>query len=180
MMFVTSNDVPSASARMWRARTLCAGTVRARGAGMPAPFPHRYKTSLVRTLSSRARIEAPPRAPILAGPPPELDGDATSWSPELLLLSSIGMCLLTTFEAFAVRDQVDLFACDVRAFGTVDKTPHGLRFTSFTVEVDMEVSDVVRAQQTLEVAKQHCMVSNALVTPVEVIATFRPLAQQAG
>ena len=147
---------------------------------MPAPFPHRYKTSLVRTLSSRARIEAPPRAPIAAGPPPEFDGDATTWSPEHLLLSSIGMCLLTTFEAFAARDHVDLVAWDARVLGTVDKTPQGLRFTAFTVEVDMEVSDVARAQKTLEVAKRHCLVSNALATPVEVIATFRPVAQQAG
>lgn len=147
---------------------------------MPAPFPHRYKTSLVRTLSSRARIEAPPRSAISAGPPPEFDGDATSWSPEHLLLASIGMCLLTTFEAVAARDRVELLAWDARVHGTVDRTPQGLRFTAFTIEVDLDVTDVERAQKTLETAKRHCLISNALNTPVEVVPTFRPVARQAG
>ena len=147
---------------------------------MPAPFPHRYKTSIVRTLSSRARVEAAPRAPIVAGPPPEFDGDATSWSPEHLLLSAIGTCLLTTFEAFAARDKVALLAWDARVGGTVEKTAHGLRFTSYTVEIDMEVDDVERARATLDVAKQHCLISNALTVPVEISARFTPVARQAG
>src|SRR4051812_4894801 len=148
---------------------------------MPAPFPHRYKTSLVRTLSSRARIEAGPRSPISAGPPPEFDGDATSWSPEHLLVSSIGTCLLTTFEAVATRDGVELFAWDARCSGTVEKMPQGLRFTSFTIEIDIEVGDVDRAQMSLETAKHHCLISNVLNTPVDVIATFRPAGvRQAG
>src|SRR6188472_4546001 len=74
--------------------------------GMPVPFPHHYQAWLVRTLSSRARVEAPSRPSISCGPPPEFDGDATAWSAEQLLLSAIGMSVLTTFEAFAARAQV--------------------------------------------------------------------------
>jgi organic hydroperoxide reductase OsmC/OhrA len=148
---------------------------------MPAPFPHRYKTSLVRTLSSRARIEATPRAPISAGPSPEFDGDATAWSSEHLLLSAIGMCLLTTFEAIAVRDHVDLLGWDARVHGTVEKTPEGLRFAAFTIEVDMDVSDVGRARASLDLARQHCLIANALNVPVDVVATFKPAGErQAG
>ena len=147
---------------------------------MPAPFPHRYKTSIVRTLSSRARVEAAPRLPITAGPPPEFDGDATAWSPEHLLLSAIGTCLLTTFEAFAVRDRVALLAWDARVTGTVEKTAHGLRFTSYTVEVDLEVDDVERARATLDDAKRHCLISHALTLAVEIIPRFTPVARQAG
>jgi organic hydroperoxide reductase OsmC/OhrA len=144
---------------------------------MPVPFPHHYQTWLVRTLSSRARLEAPPRPLISAGPPPEFDGDATAWSAEHLLLSSIGMSVLT---AFAARARVDLLAWEARVGGMVDRSERGLSFTRFTVEIDMEVSDVERARETLDEAQRHCPVSNALQAPVEIVAKIRPAARKAG
>src|SRR3954462_12226896 len=103
---------------------------------MAVPFPHHYQTTLVRTFASRGRVEAEPRAPIAGGPPPELDGDSTSWSAEHLLLSSIGMCLLTTFEAVALRDGINLVAWQATAHGTVARTVTGLALTKITVEID--------------------------------------------
>lgn len=147
---------------------------------MPVPFPHHYQAWLVRTLSSRARLEAPPRPQISGGPPPEFDGDATAWSAEQLLLSSIGLCVLTTFEAFAARDRVDLLAWEARVGGCVDKTEHGPRFTKFTVEVDMEVSDVERARGTLDEAQRHCLLVDALKAPVEIVARIRRAIRRAG
>lgn len=141
---------------------------------MPVPFPHHYQTWLVRTLSSRARLEAPPRPTIAGGPPTELDGDATSWSSEHMLLSSIGLCLLTTFEAFAARDRFEIVSYEARVGGMVDRTETGLAFTKFQVEIDMEVSDVVRARATLDEAQRHCLISNALRAPVVVDAKIRP------
>jgi organic hydroperoxide reductase OsmC/OhrA len=141
---------------------------------MPVPFPHHYQTWLVRTLSSRARLEAPPRPMIAGGPVPEMDGDATSWSSEHMLLSSIGLCLLTTFEAFAARDRIDLVGWEAHVGGTVDKGEKGLEFTRFTVQVDMEVSDPERARTTFAEAKQHCLITNALRAPVDVDARIRP------
>lgn len=140
---------------------------------MPAPFPHHYQTTLMRTFASRARVEALPRAPIAGGPSPELDGDASSWSAEHLLLSSIGLCLLTTFEAFAVRDGVDLLAWEATARATVAKGQTGLAFTKIVIEIDMEVGDVAQARETLEVAKGRSLVANALAVPIEIVPTFR-------
>ena len=147
---------------------------------MPVPFPHHYQTWLVRTLSSRARLEAPPRPLISAAPSPEFDGDATAWSAEQLLLSSLGMCVLTTFEAFAARARVDLLAWEARVGGMVDRTEHGLVFTKFTLDVDMEVSDVERARAVLEETNQHCLISNALRAPVEIEAKIRVPVRKAG
>lgn len=147
---------------------------------MPVPFPHHYQTWLVRTLSSRARLEAPPRPLISGGPPPEFDGDATAWSAEQLMLSSLGLCVLTTFEAFAARDRVDLLGWEARVGGMVDRTELGPQFTKFTVEIDMEVNDVLRARATLDEAQRHCLVANALKAPVEIIAKIRPCARKAG
>lgn len=147
---------------------------------MPSPFPHHYETRIVRTLGSRGRIESGPRAPIAGGPPPEFDGDATAWSPEHLLVASIGLCLLTTFEAFAARDRIEVLGWEASVVGTLAKTAQGLVFTEFRVELDMEVNDVARAQHTLDDARRHCLVSNALRAPVEVNATIRPASLQAG
>jgi organic hydroperoxide reductase OsmC/OhrA len=147
---------------------------------MPVPFPHHHQTWLVRTLSSRARLEAPPRPSITGGPPPEFDGDATAWSAEHLLLSSIGMSVLTTFEALAARSRVDLLAWEARVGGAVDRTETGLEFTKFTVEIDMEVGDVERARTVLDETQQHCPVLKGLRAPVELVAKIRPFARKAG
>lgn len=130
----------------------------------------------MRTLSSRGRIESAPRPPIHGGPPPDFDGDACSWSAEHLLLSAVGMCLLTTFEAFAVRDRVDIATWEARVHGTVGKTAAGLAFTRVVVELDMDVGDVERARSALADARRHCMVANALKVDVEVVPTIRAAA----
>ena len=137
---------------------------------MAVPFPHHYQTWLVRTLASRARLEAPPRPLISCGPTPEFDGDATSWSAEHLLLSSIGMCVLTTYEALAARARLDIKAWEARVGGMVEKTDGGLVFSKFTVDLDMEVSDVERAREVLEETKRHCLIANSLRVPVEIEA----------
>lgn len=135
-------------------------------------FPHRYETTILRTSASRATIAAPPRPPLAAGPPPEFRGDASTWSPEHLLCSALGACLFTTFEALAARDKIDVVAWSSNVVGVLDKTQHGLRFTSFTVTVDITVNriDAVRAQGVLDRAKHSCIVSNALAVPVTVDA----------
>jgi organic hydroperoxide reductase OsmC/OhrA len=141
---------------------------------MPVPFPHHYSASLSRTFASRARMEAPPRPVLHGGPSPELDGDVDSWSPEHMLLSSLGLCMLTTFEAFAARDGIEVFAWDARASGTVERTPEGLMFTSIVLELDMELSGKVeRVEATLEDAKQYCLVLNSLRIPVVIEAQVR-------
>jgi organic hydroperoxide reductase OsmC/OhrA len=141
---------------------------------MPVPFPHRYSASLCRTFASRARIEAPPRTALHGGPSPELDGDVDSWSPEHMLLSSLGLCMLTTFEAFAARDRIELVAWRARASGTVEQTPEGPMFTSIVLELDIEIAgNVDLFEATLEDAKRYCLVQNALRVPVVVEVQLR-------
>lgn len=141
---------------------------------MLAPFPHHYSASLCRTLASRARIEAPPRVTLHGGPSPELDGDVDAWSPEHMLLSSLGLCMLTTFEAFAARDQIDLVAWRAKVNGTVEQTPEGPTFTSIVLELDIEIAgNVDHFESTLEDAKRYCLVQNALRVPVVIETQVR-------
>ncbi len=141
---------------------------------MPAPFPHQYSASLSRTFASRARVEAPPRLSLHGGPSPELDGDVNTWSPEYLMLSSLGICMLTTFEAFAARDGIELSQWNATVNGTVERTMDGLMFTSIVLSIDMVISGKVdRVAGTLEDAKQYCLVLNSLRVPVVIETQIR-------
>ena len=141
---------------------------------MLAPFPHRYSATLCRTFASRARIEAPPRPVLHGGPSPELDGDVDAWSPEHMLLSSLGLCMLTTCEAFAARDGIELLAWSARVHGTVEQTPEGPTFTSIVLELDVDIAgNVDQFDDTLEDAKRYCLVQNALRVPVVVETSVR-------
>jgi organic hydroperoxide reductase OsmC/OhrA len=145
---------------------------------MPAPFPHQYSTTISRTFASRARVEAPPRPALPGGPSSELEGDVASWSPEHLVLSSLGLCLLTTFEAFAARDGIEVLRWIASARGIVDRTPEGLMFTSIVLGIDMEIAgNVEHVERTLEDAKQYCLVLNSLRVPVIVEAQIETPGQ---
>jgi organic hydroperoxide reductase OsmC/OhrA len=126
---------------------------------MPVPLPLHYQTWVARPLSGRL---------------PEFDRDASgSSSPEHMLLRSIGLGLMTTFEAFAARDRIELVSCEARVGGTVDTTEGSLAFTKYRVELDVEVSDVDKARAALDDMKQHCLITNALRAPVEIDAKIR-------
>ena len=141
---------------------------------MPVPFPHSYSASLSRTAASRARMEAPPRPVLHGAPSPERDGDLAARSPQHMLLSSLSLCMLTTFETLAARDGIEIRAWDAKVSGMVEHTPEGLCFTSIVLEIDMEVAgNVDRVEATLEDAKQHCLVLNSLRVPVVIETQVR-------
>ena len=120
-------------------------------------------------------MSAPPRPEFRGGPPVEFGGRDDWWSPEHLLLSAAGLCLKTTFEAFASRARLTVLAYSSRVEGTLDKTPQGLAFTSIEIAVELVVAeeDAARAGDLLRTAKDHCIVSNALKTPVQLTASVR-------
>jgi len=82
--------------------------------------------------------------------------------------------MLTTFEAFAARDGIELLSWNAHTRGTVDRTPEGLMFTSIVLVIDMEISgNVDKLDRTMEDAKQYCLVLNSLRVPVVVEAEVR-------
>ena len=84
------------------------------------------------------------------------------------------MCMLTTFEAFAARDGIEIASWNATVNGTVERTPEGLMFTSIVLGIEMEISGRVdRVAQTLEDAKQYCLVLNSLRVPVVIETQIR-------
>ena len=136
---------------------------------MASPFPHHYDVQ-VSSGSAGAILAGGRRPEIVGGPPPEFDGRPEWWSPEHLLLSAAGLCLMTTFQAFAARAGLRVEDYESRVDGVLDKTAAGLAFTSIAITVDVRVaeSDRTRAEQLLQSAKRHCIVANSLKTAVEL------------
>jgi organic hydroperoxide reductase OsmC/OhrA len=135
---------------------------------MTTTFPHRYDMKLSWPGQDAATLEAAGRQPIDGGAPPEFGGRDSWWSPEHLLLSALGLCLMTTFQAFARKARLPVLRYDCWAEAILDRTDKGLAFTALglRVEVEVEPADSERAPTLLASAKKHCLVANALAVPV--------------
>lgn len=142
---------------------------------MTAPFPHKYEVKLSWPRQGGAELYAAAAPPITGGAPREFDGRETWWSPEHLLLSSLGLCLMTTFEAIAAKARLAVRRYDCRAEATLDRKEGGLGFTALNLHVDIEVNpnDAERASRLLASAKKHCIVADALRPVVTVDFTVR-------
>lgn len=140
---------------------------------MPQQFPHQYKSTITRTFASRGRVEAAPRQPLAVGPSPQMDGDVGAWSAEHLMLTSIGTCLLSTFEAIAARDGIQLVYWQCTVAGQVEQTPEGLQFTQILATIELQIDgNVDMVESTLEDTKAYALVTNSLRVPVIVEANI--------
>ena len=83
------------------------------------------------------------------------------------MLSSLGISMLTTFEAFAARDGIEVLRWDATLHGTVERTPEGLMFTSIVLGIDLQIAGTVEnVETTIEDTKQYCLILNSLRVPV--------------
>lgn len=90
------------------------------------------------------------------------------------MLSSLGLCMLTTFEAVAMRDGIEIVTWNATVNGSVEPSPEGLQFSSIVLGLDMELKgDLENVEKTIEDAKQSCLVLNSLRVPVVVETTIR-------
>lgn len=137
---------------------------------MTAPFPHRYEIHLDWPGHGGAALTAGSRPAIAGGAPPEFDGRDSWWSPEHLLLSSLSLCVMTTFESVAAKARLAVHGYRCQAEGTLDRTEAGLGFTSLRLRVELEVdaADAERAQSLMTKAKKQCLVAAALRPVVDI------------
>lgn len=100
--------------------------------------------------------------------------DADARSPEHMVLTSLGLGLLATFEACAERHGIELLACRADVTGVVEQSIDGPTFASIVVGLDVEIDGNVESfEDALEDAKRYCLVLNALRVPVIVETTVQ-------
>jgi organic hydroperoxide reductase OsmC/OhrA len=142
---------------------------------MPKPFPHRYTVDLIWDGQTPGILKSPLLPNILGGPPPEFDGPGGLWSPEHLLVSAVSLCLLSTFQMIARKSNLGVKSYQANAEAVLDKGEQGFAFTAINVAVDLTVAeaDVEKAGKLLQKAKEYCVVSNTLKTPVHLKANVK-------
>ena len=140
---------------------------------MTTPFPHHYEVKLSCRHQQGAELYAGDAPPITGGAPREFGGRESWWSPEQLLLSSLSLCFMTTFEAIAAKARLQVLHCDCRATATLDRSEGGLGFTALGLHVEVELgpADAERVTKLPASAKRHCLVANALIPPVTLDVT---------
>jgi organic hydroperoxide reductase OsmC/OhrA len=104
--------------------------------------------------------------------PPEFKGGIEGvWSPEELLVAAAGSCYAVTLVAIAARWELPLRELRVRGTGHVEPgRDHRFGFVAIDLDVSVETDAdaVAEVERAAERAKDICLVSLALDTPVHV------------
>jgi len=116
-------------------------------------------------------LQAPGLPTIAVSAPPEFRGRGDTWTPEHLCVSAAASCYMTTFAAVAESSRLEFKSLTVDAEGKLEKTASGYELTEIVLKPALtvrSVNDIDRAGRLLEKAKKHCIVSNAMRTPVRI------------
>ncbi|HEY7380661.1 MAG TPA: OsmC family protein [Gaiella sp.] len=118
------------------------------------------------------RLGAGDKHELLVATPPEFPGGMRDvWSPEDLLVASVGACFDLTLVAIAEQRGIPVISLRVRANGHLEHGGDG-RYGFTVIELDAELETEAgfeeQAQRAAQVAKERCIVGRALDTPVHL------------
>jgi organic hydroperoxide reductase OsmC/OhrA len=110
--------------------------------------------------------------------PPEFKGGVEGvWSPEDLLVASVGSCFTVTLLAVAERRGVPVRGLEVGSNGHVTQRPDGrFGFTELVLHVvlDTEPGFEADAAAAADAAERGCLVASSLDFPVHLELDIRP------
>jgi organic hydroperoxide reductase OsmC/OhrA len=149
---------------------------------MAAVKAHRFPVSIQWEEGRLTRATAPGKPELEIATPPEFKGGiAGVWSPEDLLVAATAACYTVTLLAVAEGKRVTLLDLHVDGVGHVEQRHDG-RFGFVVIElmatIAVEPGQVEAAEKAARYAKDACLVSLALDTPVhlEVVVEAREVA----
>lgn len=128
-------------------------------------FPHRYLATATAVDRGEIELETPGAPSLLSEPPIEFDGPGDRWSPETLLVASVGDCFVLTFRAMARGSKLPFVSLSCEVAGMLDRVDGVTRFTSFDIQARLVLpaeGDPEKARRLLEKAERGCLVSNSL------------------
>ena len=146
-------------------------------------FPHYYTVTAVGSPGEDVELRGARLPALRTATPAEFDGPGDRWSPETLLVASIGDCLALTFGGIARKSGLTWtsFECDVR--GTLDRVDQATRFVAFEIAARVRVPDATDralAGRVLQKAERNCLIANSLNAPVHLIPTIEVVPAPAG
>jgi len=128
-------------------------------------LPHNYKIKAISTSTGNITLIADNKPELLSAPPKEFDGPGDLWSPEDLLVAAVADCFILSFKAIAKASRVSWNSISCEASGILDKEGRSLQFTSFEVNVKLDIpsiEDHEKAARALQKAEKSCLITNSL------------------
>jgi organic hydroperoxide reductase OsmC/OhrA len=135
---------------------------------------HTFQVETVWRHDRESGVSARDNPDLTVTPPPEFGGAQGTWSPEQLLVASVGSCLLSTCLNIAHRFELSLDSYSSTSTGRMEKTSEGLRFTGLDVRISVTVPDDEAAAKASslrlkEKLEKYCPVSASLNCPVRLL-----------
>ena len=132
---------------------------------------HRYGVRTEWHDGKRVTVSAPGKPVLNVALPADFkNGVPNVWSPEELLIASLATCFELTMIAVAEYKDVPLHDIRVDATGHVERKDHLYRLILLELNVHAETDPARRhdIEQIAEMAKEGCLVGNALDVPVRL------------
>lgn len=136
------------------------------------PIRYLYQTSLEWIGEKKGKLSCKDKPDIMIACPPEFGGHPGIWSPEDLFVSSVEVCIMTSFLYLVNKRRINLKSYRSESKGFAELVGNVFRFSSITVNVHVGVSserdkDIV--EKLLKKVPDLCVVSKSIKADVEIL-----------
>lgn len=137
---------------------------------------YHFKNAITLKTGRRGTMTNEGHPSVEIGSPPEFNGTADVWCPEELLIGAVNTCLMLTFLSYAQHRQLEIFAYESNAEGTVEHVDGKYQVTRITVQPSVSLnreSDIPLAEELFKSAKEGCFISNSVTATVDLAPQFK-------
>jgi peroxiredoxin-like protein len=134
-----------------------------------------YRTAVKWTERKMGVIVSGGKPDLQVATPPEFKGHEGIWSPEDLFVSSVNVCVMSTFLAFAERAGLGFSAYESEAEGRLELVDGKFQFTAISLKPRITLKpgeDLAKAKDLIGKAEANCLISNSIKTNVALEATI--------
>lgn len=128
--------------------------------------PHLFSVDLKWVNDDKGIVQPPSvKQAIYVSMPPEFGGSGEEWNPELLFLSSVTSCYMTTYLQFVKKIKFENAGFECSATGQVELVDGKYKFTYIHIYPKAHVtneSDEEKALLAMEKSKKYCLISNSM------------------
>ena len=130
-----------------------------------------YRTAVRWSEQKKGVISSAGKPDVQVATPPEFKGHEGIWSPEDLLITSVNVCVMSTFLAFAERAGLAFTGYESDAEGTLELVDGKFQVTTIVLKPRITVvagGDLGKAKELILKAEANCLVSNSIKSRVTV------------
>jgi peroxiredoxin-like protein len=128
--------------------------------------PHVYSVDLSWVNDDQGIVYSPSVKPaVIVSTPPEFGGNGAEWNPEILFLSAITSCYMTTYLQFVKKLKFENAGFECTATGQVELVDGKYKFTFIHVYPKAHIAnkaDEENALLAMEKTKKYCLISNSI------------------